>query len=95
MLQNRFDQIEDELHKKRAELREALCQDGAMVGMHQSRPTKVNGDGIHVGLRGSVTLEPMQGNYRHDDESDEMVTDRSYFHFHDSMKIFGTKSLIL
>lgn len=74
----RFEQIEDELHKKRAELREALRQESGMVGMHPARLTKVNGDGIRhreipVENRGSVTLKPIMGSHRCNDESGEMV----------------------
>ena len=76
-LQKRFDQVEDELQKKRAELREALCQDNGMVGMHQARLTKVNGDGIHREMtqsqRGTMTLKPFSGSQRCNDESTEMV----------------------
>lgn len=69
--QSRFDQIEDELHKKRAELREALQHDGTIVGMKKVQPTNVNGDQIHLTVE-SVTLEPVQ-DFPQDNRSDATV----------------------
>ena len=60
MVQKRFEHVEDELHKKRAELREALRQDGG--GGALLNPAKPSGgslptNGGSKSHRSSVTLE--------------------------------------
>ena len=87
MVQKRFDQVEEELHKKRAELREALRQDGGPGSLIPIKPAsspigpvRTNGGGHPKHPRTSVTLEllpePSEVRLRssHDEDLEDMVS---------------------
>jgi len=86
LVQKRFDQVEEELHKKRAELREALRQDGGpgtLIPIKPAEspigPVRTNGGGPKH-PRTSVTLEllpepsEVQILSSHDEDMDDLVS---------------------